>query len=100
MLKSKLPIKGMSWDDFEKFRGEHFNKSGVLSIEAIKRIDNLFGINRGGGEGGISCDEQHTHNYRCYAYSNPIAGVVDRLLIEREHYRQLLKKISHKAELD
>jgi len=84
-------------DEFLELKKKYLNKSGLLDEQAIKEIRRLFG---GDTNGMVSCDDAHAHFYRCDVYDNPEAGIVERLLIERDHYRDILKDINKQTKLD
>lgn len=100
MEKPKLPIHEISTDDFSKFSRRYLNTSKSLSLskEAIEEIKKLFSL----GEKGIAsfnCNEYHAHSFECFYYKSPEAGIVERLINERNYYRKIIRDINKKTEL-
>jgi len=94
MIRPILPIHKMSEKDFDVFKKQYLDGRS-LDDKVIQQIKEIFAL--GSNEVvSISCDEAHAHGYKCLIYKSSEAGVVERLIIEIEGYRDLFKNIKSK----
>lgn len=92
----QLPAERVSQEGFNKFREKHLDGL-VLSTQALKSIDRLFAFGRK-DTGHMSCDEYHQHRYRCIYFTNPVVGIVYRLVDEIQMYQEMVKDLKKTME--
>jgi hypothetical protein len=94
----KLPMDALTAREFhEQIKTKLLDKD-VLDDAAIKKIKELYSLgNMTVKVANLSCDEAHSHDYKCRNYYNNHAGVVERLLEEIKSYRVSFDKIQNLA---
>ena len=98
MSKLRLPIYDMSIEEFSNFKSNYLDGE-ILNEEAIDKIKELFDIGKK-TTARIHCDEYHPHSFKCVRYNSPEAGIVERLINERNSYRSILDEIHNKTKIE
>lgn len=103
MGKPKLKIHEMSIEDFNNsFKKKNLDNI-ILTKENLSEIEKQFGLDdrsENSKIGKISCNEYHSHNYKCLHYNSPEAGIVDRLINEIKRYKERIDNIRDNLEED
>jgi hypothetical protein len=91
MSEHKLPVDELSDHEFDDLK-EMLRKSSLLDSD-IERIAKEIGI----GDPDIApliCGQEHSHNINCYTFYDPVPYLFQRLLDDRNQYRDLILKRS------
>ena len=103
MGKPKLKIHEMSIENFNNsFKKKNLDNI-ILTKENLSEIEKQFGLDdrsENSKTGKISCDEYHSHSYKCIHYNSPEAGIVDRLINEIKRYKERIDNIRDSLEED
>lgn len=91
----RLPIEKVTEEEFNSvFKPKYLDKRN-LDEESKREIRRAFDIG-GNNVAHVSCDEYHAHRYECLYYSSPIAGTVERLILELKKYQDFHKEIGER----